>query len=106
METVPNCAPTPSDPWIHAGRFSQSVITTLLARSTRPTHTLYSSLLSSVRRESLHHLLSSGRLHDGLLSSAPLLFTYLLVGADLVERADLGEEPEREKPWEKPSPTF
>ena len=41
--------------------FSQSVITTLLARSSRPTLTLYSGLLSSVRLDYLHLLLSSGR---------------------------------------------
>ena len=65
---------------------SQSVIPTLRARSTRPTLTLYSGLLSSVRQESLHLLLSFGRssYFRMVLCSFPR-FTYLLVGADLVE---------------------
>ena len=40
---------------------SELVTTTLLAGSTWPTLTLYPGLLSSVRRESLHLILSSGR---------------------------------------------
>ena len=83
------------------GSESESVILprTPLARSSRPTLTLYfgllssvltlySGLLSSALRDSLHLLLSSFFwkvvvLQDGLLLLS--LFTYLLVGADLVE---------------------
>ena len=63
---------------------SQSIITTLLARSSRPTLTLYSGLLSSVLRVSLHLLLSpgrSGRRTSGWSSVLLSLLTYRRVGA-------------------------
>ena len=70
-------------------RVGQSVITTLLARSTWPTHTHYSGLLSSVCACAARISASSSFfwkvvvLQDGLLLLS--LFTYLLVGADLDE---------------------
>ena len=71
---------------------SQSVTTTLLARSTWPTLTLYSGLLfkcaagisaSSNADASSSFFWKVVVLQDGLLLLS--LFTYLLVGADLVE---------------------
>ena len=69
--------------------------TALLARSSRPRLTLYSGLLSSVLRDSLHLLLPSGRSSYFRMVFCSFHFLPIFLLAQILKRADLGDEPER-----------